>query len=108
MVGGGAVGQDQVVPCSPHQIRVSCVVRRICEDPSLFLDQTDPGLQEYDKPGVMVLLGGLDAYVDLVEDAVVGEEALVLPVVVVGEDRLPLVMPVNIGTTKLETLNKIR
>ena len=96
VVGGGAVGQDQVVSCSPNQIRVSCVAGRISEDPSLFLDQTDPGLKEDDKPGVMVLLGGLDADVELVEDAGVGEVALVVPMVALGEDRPRLVVPVNV------------
>ena len=63
VVGGGAVGHHQVLSSPGHQLGVLGV--GVGEEPGVVLDQADPGLQEDDQPGVVVLLCGLDADVDL-------------------------------------------
>ena len=67
VMGGGAVGHDQMVACPLDQLGVVGV--GVSEEPGVFPDLTDPGLQEDDQPGVVVLLSGLDADVDLLKDA---------------------------------------
>ena len=63
VVGGGAVGHHQVLSSPGHQLGVLGV--GVGEEPGVVLDQADPGLQEDDQPGVVVLLCGLNADVDL-------------------------------------------
>ena len=67
VVGGGAVGHHQVVSSPAHQLRVGGV--GVGEEPGVVPDQADPGLQEDDQPGVVVLLCGLDGDVDLLQSA---------------------------------------
>ena len=67
VVGGGAVGDHQVVLSPGHQVRVGGV--GVSEEPGVLPDLTDPGLQEDDEPGVVVLLCGLDADIDLLQCA---------------------------------------
>ena len=67
VVGGGTVGHHQVVPSPGHQLRVGGVGVR--EEPGVVPHQADPGLQEDDEPGVVVLLCGLDGDVDLLQSA---------------------------------------
>ena len=64
---GGTVGHDQMVASPGHQLRVAGV--GVGEEPGVVPDQTDPCLQEDDQPGVVVLLSGLNADVDLLKDA---------------------------------------